>query len=87
MANNWELGLIAVVEKEIAQLTWLIEQEQAGDEEVEANDIHAQVSRIGGLTDLVHADGLPLSETGIAKLRQQGEKVMALVRERLRGGK
>lgn len=39
----------------------------------------AQISRIGGLTDLVYADGLPLSETTRAMLGQQSERVMQML--------
>ena len=83
MSYQWELALIAVVEKEVAQLEWLIKCEHAGNEEVESGDVHAQISRVGGLTDLVFAENFPLSETGQANLRQQNEKVMQLVRDRL----
>ena len=80
MTDNWELALIAVVEKELTQLEWLIKCEQNGEEDVEKGDVHAQISRLGGLTDLAQADGLPLSETSIAKLRQQNEIAMQLAR-------
>lgn len=59
--------------------------EQAGEEDVEASDVLAQISRIGGLTDLVYADGLPLSETTRAKLGQQSERVMQMARDRTFG--
>lgn len=83
MSIQWELALLGVVEKEVAQLEWLIQNEHAADEDVGAADIHAQISRLGGLTDLVHAEGFPLSEIGTANLRLQNEKVMQLVRDRL----
>lgn len=82
MADNWELALIAVIEREIAQLEWLINCEQSGEDDVGQTDVRAQVCRIGGLTDLSLEGGLPLSETGIANLRQQNEVVMHLLRGR-----
>ncbi|MCY1529246.1 hypothetical protein D9M68_643800 [compost metagenome] len=85
MADSWELSLIAVVEREFAQLKWLIECEQSGEEGVEKGDVHAQISRLGGLTDLAEPDGLPLSETSIAKLRQQNELAMQLAGTRAFG--
>lgn len=80
MPQNWELALIAVVERELAQLEWLIKCVQNGEEDIENGDVHAQISRLSGLTDLSQADGLPLSETSIAKLRQQNEVAMQLAR-------
>lgn len=85
MTNNWELTLISVIQKEIGQLEWLIQGEKSGDEEVERGDIHAQISRIGGLTDLAHEPEMPLSETTRAKLLQQSEIVMELARSRTFG--
>lgn len=35
MVKNWEQALIAVVERELAQLEWLIKSERAGEEDVE----------------------------------------------------
>lgn len=85
MAANWELALIAVVERQLAQLEWLIKCELSGEEGIEKGDIHAQVSRLGGLTELAMADGLPLSETTTAKLHQQNDLAMHLVRTQVFG--
>lgn len=85
MTNNLEHSLISVIQKEIGQLEWLIQGEVSGVEEVERGDIHAQISRIGGLTDLAHAPEMPLSDTTRAKLLQQSEVVMALARSRTFG--
>ncbi len=85
MTNNWELTLISVIQKEIGQLEWLIQGEKSGDQEVERGDIHAQISRIGGLTDLAHEPEMPLSDTTRAKLLQQNEVAMELARSRTFG--
>lgn len=85
MADNWEVALISAIERELVQLDWLINCQQAGEEDIEAGDVLAQISRIGGLNDLVYADGLPLSETTRAKLTQQGERVMQMARNRASG--
>ena len=34
MDKNWEQALLTVVERELAQLEWLIRSEQAGEEEI-----------------------------------------------------
>lgn len=85
MTSNWELALISIIQKEIEQLEWLIQCEKSGEEDVERGDIHAQISRIGGLTDLTHAQDFPLSDTARAKLLKQGEAVMELARSRALG--
>ncbi|HCA5886584.1 TPA: hypothetical protein MXS07_006233 [Pseudomonas aeruginosa] len=85
MTNNWELTLISVIQKEIGQLEWLIQGEKSGGQEVERGDIHAQISRIGGLTDLAHEPEMPLSDTTRAKLLQLNEVAMELARSRTFG--
>jgi len=85
MTDNWELALIAAIEREVGQLEWLVQCEQLDKEGIEAGDVLAQISRIGGLTDLVYCEDMPLSETTRAKLMQQGEKVMHLARCRASG--
>jgi TATA-binding protein-associated factor Taf7 len=81
MADNWELALIAVVEKELSQLLWLIKCEHNSTDGIEKQDVHSQVSRVTALTDLAYPTGLPLSETSIAKLNQLNETAMRYVRE------
>lgn len=82
MIKNWEQALIAVVERELAQLEWLIKSECAGKEDVERGDVHAQIDRLGGLTDLADPQGLPVSEMTAAKLRQPvGSKTILRVSE------
>ncbi|WP_121498366.1 hypothetical protein [Pseudomonas aeruginosa] len=85
MDNNWELPLISIIEKEIKQLEWLVRREKSASNDVERGDIHAQISRIGGLTDLAHASELPMSDTTRAKLLKQSEAVMELARSRTFG--
>jgi hypothetical protein len=76
VAANWELALISFIERESVQLRWLAN----GTDEIEKGDVHAQISRMSGLTDLAHPDGLPLSETSVAKLRLINEEVMEIAR-------
>tara|TARA_Y100000780_G_C13597689_1_gene383274 strand:- start:623 stop:883 length:261 start_codon:yes stop_codon:yes gene_type:complete len=73
MEKNWEQRLIAIVEQELAQLEWLINAEKTGEEDTEQGDVDSQIARLGGLTDLGHDDGLPVSETTKAKLNQINE--------------
>lgn len=74
---------MAIVERELTQLEWLIRSEQNGEEDIGRGDIHAQISRLCGLTDLAHPDGLPVSETTRTKLHQQSEAAMSMVRSKL----
>jgi hypothetical protein len=83
MVKNWEQALIAAVERELAQLEWLIKSERAGEEDVKRGDIHAQIGRLCSLTDLAQPEGLPVSETTGAKLYQLNETAMSMVRSRL----
>lgn len=80
MAENWELALISFVNRECAQLQWLADCVQNGTDDIERDDVHAQISRMSGLTDLAHSGGLPLSETSVAKLRLVNEEVMEIAR-------
>ncbi|MGM8936641.1 hypothetical protein ACS8E9_17480 [Pseudomonas neustonica] len=81
MAENWEFALMAVVEREIEQLKWLVKCAKSGKEGVDLGDVHAQVDRLGGLTDLGDDGALPVSQLGVAKMRQYNAVVMDLVRQ------
>ncbi len=85
MKANWELELIKIVDRELMQLELLIANKDIREEGVELGDIHAQISRLGGLTDLANAAGLPLTQLSAAKLKRQNEKVMQLVRSQRLG--
>lgn len=86
MALNWELALMIVIERELAQLQWLVECVLNGTDDIGKTDVHGQISRISGLTDLAKPDGLPLSEISIAKLRQLNDAAMLLARNMAFGG-
>lgn len=73
---SWELPLLRMIENEVEQLRYLIE-DQSGD--TEPSDVHAQISRLGGLTDLVFAEGLVLStgtRTAIEALAQEAGELV-----------
>lgn len=76
MEENWELALLAVASRELEQLDWLIGNLTSGDGETELGDVHSQISRLTGITDLAHEGGLPVSQTTRAKLLQINESAM-----------
>lgn len=82
MAINWEQALIAVIERELRQLEWLIDAESAGEGGIQNGDVHAQIDRIGGLTDLAQPDGLPVTQTTAARLQQVNNSVLSIARSR-----
>jgi hypothetical protein len=73
---SWEHSLLRVIENEVEQLRYLIEDQS---EDTQPPDLHAQISRLGGLTDLIFADDIVLSagtRTAIETLAHQaGEMV------------
>lgn len=76
MEENWELALLAVASRELEQLDWLIGSLTSGDGETERGDVHSQISRLTGITDLAHEGGLPVSQTTRAKLLQINESAI-----------
>ncbi|MDG9928011.1 MULTISPECIES: hypothetical protein [unclassified Pseudomonas] len=75
-SSSWEHSLLQVIESEVEQLRYLIE-DQSGD--TEPPDVRAQISRLGGLTDLIFADDLVLStgtRTAIQTLAHQAEEMV-----------
>lgn len=76
----WEESLVRAVRDELAQLEYLIARDGMG---VEASDIHSQISRLSGLTDLTYVEGLELTETTRSELQLINEKAMVLGRSRL----
>lgn len=76
MEENWELALLAVASRELEQLDWLIDSLTSGDGETERGDVHSQISRLTGITDLAHEGGLPVSQTTRAKLLQINESAI-----------
>lgn len=80
MEENWELALLAVAGRELDQLEWLISNYRSGEGDTELGDVHSQISRLTGITDLMHEGGLPVSETTRAKLRHINEAAMEKAR-------
>ncbi|MGA4632908.1 hypothetical protein ACPA5B_03425 [Pseudomonas solani] len=76
-ANVWEKALLGVIRNELEQLRYLIEN-KSGD--TEPPDVHAQISRFGGLTDLAFAESLELSVASRAVIESMAREAEALVR-------
>lgn len=63
-ASDWEASIVAAITEELDQLKYLIEDESGSTEK---GDIHAQISRVCGLTDLAKNDAVPFAAS--AKLQ------------------
>ncbi|HCF6146666.1 hypothetical protein [Pseudomonas aeruginosa] len=72
-----EKSLLGVIRNEVEQLRYLIEN-QSGD--TEPPDVHAQISRLGGLTDLAFAEGLGLSVASRAVIELMAHEAEEMVR-------
>ena len=75
-ALGWELSLLSVIRAELEQLKYLVEDE-SGD--IGLPDIHAQVSRLSGLTDLTYNESFHFStetRTEIERIAQQSMDMM-----------
>jgi len=70
----WEQSLLHVISEELEQLRSLIE-DQADDTVLP--DVHAQMSRLSGLTDLVYADDLKLSRETRTSIEDLANRVRA----------
>ncbi|MFY1664078.1 hypothetical protein [Pseudomonas sp. Pseu.R1] len=76
-ASDWEASIVAAITEELDQLKYLIEDRSGSTEK---NDIHAQVSRLCGLTDLAHNDAIPFSASIRLQLHELNEMAMGMVR-------
>ncbi|WP_296186588.1 hypothetical protein [Pseudomonas sp. UBA1879] len=77
-ASAWEASIVAAITEELDQLKYLIEDKSGATEK---NDIQAQVSRLGGLTDLAHNDAIPFSAPTRLQLHELNEMAMGMVRK------
>lgn len=77
---TWEQSLLRVISEELGQLRFLIE-DQADDTELP--DVHAQISRLSGLTDLVYADDLKLSRETRTSIEELANRAEELVRGKI----
>ncbi|MFL1449137.1 hypothetical protein ACI77O_12150 [Pseudomonas tritici] len=81
MEQNWEVALIRAVDAELEQLKWLIQCEHDRTNDIARTDVHAQISRLSGITDLSHVADFPFSETSKARLIQLNETALRYVRD------
>lgn len=76
----WEKALLGVISNEVAQLRYLLANK---DGDTELPDVHAQISRLGGLTDLVFAESFGLSKASRAAIESMAYEAEGLVRDNI----
>ena len=79
-ASAWEASIVAAIVEELNQLKYLIEDKSGATEK---GDIHAQISRVCGLTDLAHNDAVPFTESTREQIRELNEMAMGMIRKTL----
>jgi len=79
-ASDWEASIVAAITEELDHLKYLIEDENSSTEK---GDIHAQVSRVCGLTDLAHNDAVPFAASTRLQIRELNEMAMGMIRKTL----
>lgn len=77
-ASAWEAFIVAAITEELDQLKYLIEDKSGSTEK---GDIHAQISRLCGLTDLAHNDAVPFSAPIRLQIHKLNELGMGMVRK------
>lgn len=77
-ASAWEASIVAAITEELDQLKYLIEDKSGATEK---NDIHAQISRLCGLTDLAHKEAVPFSASTRLQIHELNEMAMEMVRK------
>ncbi|OLU16687.1 hypothetical protein BVH01_08875 [Pseudomonas sp. PA1(2017)] len=75
---GWEASLVAVIAEELDQLKYLVEDKSGASEE---RDIHAQLDRLSGLTDLAHNAAIPFVESTRLQIREMDELAMGMLRK------
>lgn len=79
-ASAWEVSVVAAITEELDQLKYLIEDESGSTEK---GDIHSQIDRLCGLTDLAHNEAIPFSESSRVQMRELNEMAMGMIRTTL----
>lgn len=79
-APGWEQSLLSVIRGEVEQLKYLVEDE-SGD--IGLPDMHAQVSRLCGLTDLIYNESFQFSGETRGEIERLAEQSMELMQTRV----
>ena len=75
---DWEQALVATISEELAQLRYLVEDKSGA---TETGDIHSQLARLCGLTDLASNGALPFNSSTRLQLQELNEAAMAMIRD------
>lgn len=79
-ALAWEASIVAAITEELDQLEYLIEDKSGATEK---GDIHAQISRVCGLTDLAHNHAVPFASSTRIQIQELNEMAMGMIRKTL----
>lgn len=79
-ASAWEASIVAAIAEELDQLRYLVKDKSGSTEK---GDIHAQIDRLCGLTDLAHKEAIPFSESSRVQIRELNEMAMGMIRATL----
>ncbi|WP_313313515.1 hypothetical protein [Stutzerimonas nitrititolerans] len=79
-SSDWEASIVAAITEELGQLEYLMKDKS---DLTEKNDIHAQVSRLCGLTDLAHNEAIPFAESTRLQIRELNDLAMRMIRTTL----
>lgn len=79
-ASDWEASIVAAITEELDQLKYLVADKSGATGK---GDIHAQVDRLCGLTDLAHNEAIPFAESTRHQLRELNEMAMGVIRTTL----
>lgn len=77
-SSAWEVSIVAAIGDELDQLKYLVKDKSGS---TERGDIHAQISRLCGLTDLAHNEAIPFAESTKLQIRELNEMAMEMIRK------
>lgn len=77
-ASAWEVSIVAAISDELDQLKYLVEDKSGS---TERGDIHAQISRLCGLTDLAHNEAIPFAESTRLQIRELNDMAMGMIQK------
>lgn len=74
-ASAWEVSIVAAISDELNQFKYLVERKSGS---TERGDIHAQISRLCGLTGLAHNEAIPFAESTRPQIRELNEMAIGM---------